>query len=541
MKLNSKEPSSESGYPETNIIIICARLLQDRSERGSRDFLQSMSALHLGSLIDRKKYNLKIHLEDWHGPYNCAETTGVDICVLTGLQTDFDRMRQLAYSFRSAGAKVVAGGSLCTLFPRFASQFFDTVCAGGVEAFRDFLTDYEIGETNEIYYSSSHQIRDYEIDHGLLSENGIDLPLHLIEASRGCSFRCDFCVLPAENALHAKYKLERVAATIDDAIKKSPLGSARAKYPIIWFIDNNFIDNRAHMKAVVNLLARNPKVKAWGAMLTQDALRDRDLINLLVQSKCKYVFVGIESLDENFLKSHRKKQNLSRRSNVIDDVIYAEKQGLCVGYGYLFDPETTSVETMRRQLRHIGDRRDFPLPCYCSFVTPLLGTGFFWKCARERRLMPNVRLRDLDCETIVVNNTISSHDEITVFARELLESPGRLFGWANVVSSTLYRLFRTRSLNPYFWFIAVRSNLRMMSFASRYSDVAERSFIAGQDRLDPQYANIPDGITEADRRKYFEPIMITGNDGQLASWLMDAAPKDVLETDEMHLMEAHSC
>jgi hopanoid C-2 methylase len=50
---------------------------------------------------------------------------------LTGLQPDFDRMRQLSYFFRRAGAKVVAGGSICTIFPEFSAQFFDAVCSGG--------------------------------------------------------------------------------------------------------------------------------------------------------------------------------------------------------------------------------------------------------------------------------------------------------------------------------------------------------------------------------------------------------------------------
>jgi hypothetical protein len=38
-------------------------------------------------------------------------------------------MRQLAYFFRRTGAKVVAGGSVCTMFPEFAAQYFDAVCA----------------------------------------------------------------------------------------------------------------------------------------------------------------------------------------------------------------------------------------------------------------------------------------------------------------------------------------------------------------------------------------------------------------------------
>jgi hypothetical protein len=36
-------------------------------------------------------------------------------------------MRQLSYFFRREGATVVAGGSVCTQFPEFATQFFGVV------------------------------------------------------------------------------------------------------------------------------------------------------------------------------------------------------------------------------------------------------------------------------------------------------------------------------------------------------------------------------------------------------------------------------
>ena len=38
--------------------------------------------------------------------------------------------------------------------------------------------------------------RPYTIDHGLLAKNGINPLLHLMESSRGCSFKCRFCVIP---------------------------------------------------------------------------------------------------------------------------------------------------------------------------------------------------------------------------------------------------------------------------------------------------------------------------------------------------------
>ena len=107
-------------------------------------------------------------------------------------------MRQLSYFFRRAGATVVAGGSVCTQFPEFATQFFDVVCAGGVEIVGDLMADFAAGKPlKPIYRSPITRIDDYPVDYRLLPRSGINLKVHLLEASRGCSFRCSFCVIPA--------------------------------------------------------------------------------------------------------------------------------------------------------------------------------------------------------------------------------------------------------------------------------------------------------------------------------------------------------
>ena len=57
------------------------------------------------------------------------------------------------------------------------------------------------------------------------------------EASRGCGFRCSFCVIPAEVGSHAAYDLSWIAATIDSAIATSSTVSFRRRYLIVLFIE----------------------------------------------------------------------------------------------------------------------------------------------------------------------------------------------------------------------------------------------------------------------------------------------------------------
>ena len=207
------------------VLVLCAHLHEDRAAKRDRDFLQANIGLHLGSLIDRGKYRVRLYQEMWHGPFRAAETDPKRFVLvfLSGLQMDFDRMRQLSFWFRRAGVPVVAGGSFTTLFPEYASQFFDAVCVGGVECVVQVMHDFEAGRLKTIYHSAQHRISRYTIDHSLLWENGIRVPVHFVEASRGCNFKCDFCSIPAERARHATYHIDEIRTNISDAIEKKPL------------------------------------------------------------------------------------------------------------------------------------------------------------------------------------------------------------------------------------------------------------------------------------------------------------------------------
>jgi len=183
--------------------------------------MQPLSGLHIASLIDPQRFEVTLHHEDWHGPFEPQRAGGYAIAFLTGLQPDFDRMRQLSHFFRRAGATVVAGGSICTQFPEFAAEFFDVVCAGGVEIVADLMADLAAGRPlKPIYRSPITRVDDYLVDYGLLRRSGINLKVHLLEASRGCSFRCSFCVIPAEAGGHA---IHYVPETPDDVDQQKAL------------------------------------------------------------------------------------------------------------------------------------------------------------------------------------------------------------------------------------------------------------------------------------------------------------------------------
>jgi radical SAM superfamily enzyme YgiQ (UPF0313 family) len=437
---------------------------------------------------------------------------------LSGLQVDFDRLRQLSFYFRRSGAVVVAGGSICTTFPEFASQFFDAVCAGGVDSVPAVVADFLEGSLKPIYRSPIALISSYALDYGLFTRSRISPVVHLIEATRGCSFKCSFCVIPAEVGGHASYDLDQLTKTIANAILTSPRLSFRRLYPIFMLLDNNFSDDREHMLRVCAFLKSNPRVRGWVALVTQNVLHDRELIRHLAASKCLGLFAGLESFDPELLRRYRKTQNLSKRYNVIDDIAYAESQGVSITYGYLFDPRHQKASDMERQIRAIAENPLIPMPVYMSVVAPLAGTESFWGDLESGWLAPNLRLRDLDGETIAYSHLADRPDAIVTFVEKIFRRPWTVVGRVGILLKTLRRLARSGTLNPVRWYFMSVANLHCFVW-SRATPSQPRSYLAGSDTLDPQYFERPDDLSDQDRATYFDPIYLTDDAGGPSNWL----------------------
>ena len=480
--------------------------------------MQPITGLHIASLIDRQTFDVRLYHEDWHGPFDAERREKYDLVFLTGLQPDFDRMRQLSYFFRRDGAKVVAGGSICTMFPEFAAQFFDVVCAGGVDVVPRIIADFERNALRSIYRSPAIQISSYALDYSLLPRNGISPTVHLMEASRGCSFRCSFCVMPQEVGGHATYNISILSETIDNALTTSPLFSFRRWYPTIIFLDNNFSDDRQHMLKVCELMRNHPKIRGWAALVTQNVMHDHELIKFMADAKCMTLFFGLESFDQEMLRKYNKKQNLGRAQNIVDDIAFAESNGVGVGYGYLLDPRIQTVEEMERQIRMIGLNPALPMPVYLSVVAPLAGTEAFWSDLASGQLAANLRLRDLDGETVAYSRLADNTEHIVAFLEKLFRRPWTIVSRFSILMKTLRRIVRSGTFDPIHWWILAAANLHCFVWSST-SPAQQRTYLAGSELLDPQYAEYPSDITSEDYKRYFEPVALTDADGRPVDWL----------------------
>lgn len=522
------------------ILIICAHFHDDRTTKKDFRLLQPSVGLQIAALIDHERYVVRLHLEMWHGSLDPDHLPEAEIVFLNGLAKDLDRQRQLSYFYRRRGTIVVAGGYACTMFPEFASQFFDVTCAGGVDSVRQVMADYEAGALQPIYRSPQTQLSDYRIRYEALAENGINPPAHLVEASRGCNFKCDFCVIPAEGARHTKFGVERVMQSIDDAIRTSPRFSIRRWVPNILFIDNNFSNDPKYLRELCGRLRAHRRVRAWGALVTQDVLRNRKIIAEMAASGCGVLFTGLESLDIAFLRKHDKLQNLSKGSSIVEDIAFAQSQGIVVIYGYLFDPRITTIAELRRQLDDILGNPALLFPSFISVVSPLVGTKLFWQALDARELRPNLRLRDIDALTVVYGNCRNSDAELTEFLGEIYRTPDRLVAPRRHWMDFLRRSWALRRAPLMTHVVHMQAHFRLMQVAKARAKARAQTYISDSEVLDPQYDSWPADITPADKARYFDPIAVTDENGAPAAWLKPYDPNRRAEGARNELMGAQA-
>ena len=380
-------------------LIICTQIRPGRTRSPSRQIVQPIAGLNVAAQLDPARFDVTLYDEDRHGPYEPARANGAaDVVFLTGSQADFDRMRQMSYVFRRAGAVVVAVGAICSRFPEFAATFFDVVCAGGIEAARAIADDC----------ASGRQLR----------------PIY-----RAPSLR--------------------------------------------------FTDNRAQILAALDLLAPKRRVRGWWARVTPNILSDQALMARMAAAKCRQLIVGIERFGDEALRRWRA------------DIANAERAGITIGYGLVFDPRHQTAAVMEEALRTVARTPGLEMPRFVSLACPLAGADAFWEDAAAGRLAPDLRLRDLDGEAIAYSTLADRPD---VFAQ------------------TIARLHPRPSA------IAAKLSILRKTFARTRNMAADSG-------LDPRYVAHPPDISAVDFARYFAPIQLTGADGRPLPWLAAYAPK----------------
>ncbi len=213
------------------------------------------------------------------------------------------RAYQIATEFRKRRVPVVMGGFHATLCPDEVAQHAEAVVGGEAEQlWPRVVDDARHGRLEKFYRQAARpSLADLKPDRSVFRGKSY-LPIGLIEAGRGCHFKCDFCAVQTVfNSSQTRRPIDKIIAEIE------PLKHERK---LFFFVDDNITSNLVEAKEFFRALI--PVGVRWVSQSSINAAFDEEFLELLARSGCQGVLIGFESLNPANLRDMNKSFNTMR-------------------------------------------------------------------------------------------------------------------------------------------------------------------------------------------------------------------------------------
>lgn len=401
-----------------------------------KDFVPPITGIHMAAITPKKHEVRVIHQQV--DPIDFE--TDADLVAISFFSGFANAAYHLANEFRRRHKIVVAGGPHVTYNEAEALQFFDAIVTGEAEnVWEMLLEDAEKGALKDIYRGTPCDMKNLPTPRYDLLPNKFFIK-KVLQATRGCPFTCSFCTVPS---LNPGFRLRPIEDVIRDASYDDfPFWWQRK---IVWFWDDNLTIRRPYIRALLKEMI--PLKKWWLTQASMDIAKDEELLDLMRESGCIGVFLGIESFGEESLKDANKRQN--KIANYKSAVQAIRKRGIAVMSGFIagFDNDDyTSIVAMSKEMMNIGI--DVP---FLSIMTPFKGTPLYEKLKAEDRILD-------DRGWNFYNGYNVAFEPEKLSANELLQAHRELWGQCFSFKNSLIRIFRAFQLRRGAFWMSVFMN-----------------------------------------------------------------------------------
>jgi hopanoid C-3 methylase HpnR len=192
-------------------------------------------------------------------------------------------------------------------------------------------------------------------------------PCASIEFTRGCPWDCSFC--SAWTFYGRSYRVMSPERAVEDL--------ARVKESGIFIVDDVAFIQAKHGMEIGEAIARKGIKKRYYLETRGDVLlRNKEVFKLWKQLGMEYMFIGVEAIDEEGLKQHRKRISLGKNFEALE---YARSLGITVAINLIADPDWD-----RKRFQVIRDWcMEIPEIVNISVNTPYPGTETWHTEARK--------------------------------------------------------------------------------------------------------------------------------------------------------------
>jgi radical SAM superfamily enzyme YgiQ (UPF0313 family) len=307
---------------------------------------------------------------------------GIDLALVTGMLVQRESLLELIAQAKARNIPIAAGGAYPTTSPREVLEAgCDFLIQGeGENTIPAWLAALEAGRTSGTFACSDKPaLADSPTPRfDLVSLD--DYESMSLQTSRGCPFACEFCDIVSLFGRAQRHKSPDQVLDELEAIRR--LGFRGT----VFVADDNFVGNRAHavalLRRIIEWQARHGEPFDFITQASVNLGQDIPLIDLLTAANFSYVFVGIESPDEDVLRSAHKMQNV--RNPLLNSLHAINANGLSVIGSFILgmDGETAGAGARMQAFAEAAD-----LPWVMVNVLRALPQTELWdRLEREGRL-----------------------------------------------------------------------------------------------------------------------------------------------------------
>lgn len=353
------------------------------------------------------------------------------------------RTYEIADQYRKNNRTVILSGSHASALPEEAKEHADSVLIGSAEhLWPTVVNDLEKGKLKPCYKSKAN------IGEKVISSVDIEKPsgfniLGVVEATRGCPYKCDFC--QESNVLNGSSFRKRAIEEIIDEIKRIP-------QKIIFFCDASMTIDPVYTKALFKEM-KGLKKRFICEGNADTLARDEELLKLSHEAGCIEWTVGFESFAQETLKNIHKKTNVVNNFFTVVKKIRKYKIAVLGNFMFGFDPDNANVfDFTEENIAKLGlDSARF------AIVTPYPGTPLFRRYESEGRILTR------DWSKYTRKNVVFEPKNMT--AEELKNGFDRISRNFNSISNIISRDVRSLKLGIYPFVSTVGRNIE--SYISR--------------------------------------------------------------------------
>jgi radical SAM superfamily enzyme YgiQ (UPF0313 family) len=297
----------------------------------------------------------------------------VDLVGITVLSKTALRAYEIADAYRKKGIPVVLGGIHPTALPEEAKKHADSVVLGEAEEiWPHLIEDVRMGNLKPFYRQEGYtDLSKIPIPRReILPKKGY-LPLDVVQVTRGCPFRCEFCTV--QNFFGETYRSRPISDVVEEV--------RRLPHRWIMFNDDNIIGNPSYSKELLKALI--PLKKKWFGQASLTGLKKVENVELLAKSGCTGLLIGFESLSKPNLIRSQKYQNDPTEYREIIHSLHRFGIAICGSFIFGFDEDDPSVfeETVSFAIQTKLFSAIFMI------LTPYPGTAFYHRVKNEGRLV----------------------------------------------------------------------------------------------------------------------------------------------------------